>query len=61
MFRTNDPNIYHVDTLNAMESLGLAFTLGALSGIPRNHKRKRAFMRASIVTMLENKLKEANG
>jgi len=59
MFRTNDPNIGHVSTLEAMTDCGLAYMLGYYRGIPKCHERKRASAREAIVRALELKIRGA--
>lgn len=55
MFRTNDPNLGHVSTLETMTNAGLAYTYGLYRGIPRNQRRRLRAMRETIATALERK------
>ncbi len=57
LFRTNDPNLGHVSTLEAMTEAGFAYSFGLYRGIPDNHKRAKAAMRNTIAEALERKAK----
>ena len=59
MFRRNDPNLFHVSTLNAMHDAGMAYIYGYLRGIPAHHKRKRAQVREEIAILLTIKAEGA--
>jgi len=60
MFRTNDPNIGHVSTLDAMTDAGLAYMLGHYRGIPQFHKHKRRKLRECIARELDRKARAAS-
>lgn len=56
-FRVNCPNLQHVDTLEAMEKLGLAFMYGVYCGTPHRSKTKRRELRNRIAETLTQKAK----
>lgn len=53
MFRTDDPNLGHVSTLESMTRAGLAYTYGLYRAIPKHHKRRARKMRETIANQLD--------
>lgn len=57
MFRTLDPNIGHVSTLDTMNQVGLGHLLGYFKAIPKRHKLKRREMAETIAGYLDKAAK----
>jgi len=53
MFRTNDPNLRHCSTLDAMNALGMGFLYGSWFSTPKAHKRVDRQKRDRIASLLE--------
>ena len=57
MFRTNDPNLGHYSTFDAIMDAGLSYSYGLFRAIPKHHRRKRRQMAETIASQLDRKAK----
>jgi hypothetical protein len=57
LWRTNDRNLGHVSTFDAMTNAGLAYLYGHYRGIPERYFLKRRKMRETIARELDRKAK----
>jgi len=55
MFRTNDPNINHVSTLDLINQVNLGYPYGIYRGTPRRYTKIRQSHRECIAKLLTNK------
>jgi hypothetical protein len=53
MFRSNDRNLGHISTLDAMQELGLAFSYGVFHGTPPRYRQTRRILAADIARRLD--------